>query len=169
MPIHSNNTFCIPYQGQTVLIGTYDTPAGAMSRGTGVAKSSDTVALIGAGLVPEGFLNTEVTTDGPSYEELIHIPDDSVIIHENKVSEGKVQMVGYAPGVYYVMRGNVLSGTTFTKDEYVFMAAAGEFTDLAGASVGDTILGVVTEIGATFEGLTDCIVWQAVANLGDKV
>ncbi len=169
MPIHSNNTFCVPYQGSPVLVGTYDTPAGAMARGTGVIKSSDTVALAGAGTVPEGFLNSEVTTDGPSYEERSHIALDSVIIHEVKVSLAQVQVVAYAPGMYYVMRGNVLSGTTFAVDEYVYMAADGEFTDGAGASVGDTILGIVTAINETWEGLTDAIVWQAVANLGVKV
>jgi len=168
MPIHENNTFCIPYQGKPPIVGTYDTPATAMPRGIGVYKNGTTILESDSGTIPEGFLNTEVTTDGPDYEELMHISTDSVIIHENKVSEGKVQVYAYSPGDYYVMRGNVKSGTTFAAGEIVYMAADGEFTDDAVADVGDIKLGIVTEIGVTFEGVTDCIVWQAVAGLGTK-
>ena len=162
-------TFCVTYRGNPVLQGNFETPAGAMARGVGVVRSSDTVVEAGAGVVQEGFLNTEVTTDGPTYEELMHIGTDSTIINEKKVSTGVVQVTAYDPGTYYVMKGNVKAGTTFAVDEYVFMAASGEFTDLAGASAGDTILGVVSSITATFGNETDCVVWQAVANLGDKV
>lgn len=162
-------TFCVSYRGNPVLQGNFETPAGAMARGVGIVRSSDTIALAGAGVVPEGFLNSEVTTDGPSYEELVHIPLDSTIIHEKKVSEGVVQVTAYDPGTYYVMKGNVKGGTTFAVDEYVFQAASGEYTDLAGASAGDTILGIVSAIDVTFENEINCIVWQAVANLGDKV
>ena len=165
----SDITFCVPYRGNPVLVGNYDTPATAMARGLGVVRSILTIVEAGAGDVPEGFLNTEVTTDGPSYEELIHKPLDSVIMNEKKVSQGVVQIVGYDPGTYYVMKGNVKSATTFAVGEYVFMAASGEFTDLAGASVGDTILGVVESITEVWMSMTGCIVWQAVANLGDKV
>jgi len=140
-----------------------------MARGVGIVRSGDTVTLAGAGVVPEGFLNSEVTVDGPSYEELMHVPIDSTILHEKKVSTGVVQVVAYDPGTYYVMKGNVKAGTTFAVDEMVFMAASGEFTDLAGANVGDTVLGVVSSITATFGNETNCIVWQAVANLGMKV
>ncbi len=161
-------TFCVGYRGTPVLQGNFETPAGAMARGLCVERSSDTVAKSGAGTVPVGFLNSEVTTDGPSYEELSHIALDSTIMNEKKVSTGVVQVVAYDPGTFYVMKGNVKEGTTFAVGEYVFMAASGEFTDLAGASVGDTILGIVESITETFMGETSCIVWQAIANLGDK-
>ncbi len=162
-------TFTVPFRGNPVLIGNYETPAGAMARGVGVVRSTDTVALAGAGVVPVGFLNSEVTTDGPTYEELIHIGLDSTIMHEKKVSTGVVQVVGYDAGTFYVTKGNVKSGTTFAVDEMVFMAASGEFTDLAGASVGDTIIGVVEQIDQTFMNELNCMVFQAVGNLGDKV
>jgi len=162
-------TFCVPFRGNPVPHGNFDTPAGAMARGVGVLRSSDTVALAGAGIVPYGFLNSEVTTDGPSYEELMHIPTDSTIMNEKKVSTGKVQVYPYVPGVEYVMKGNVKAGTTFIVGEMVFMAADGEFTDLAGASVGDTLLGAVEQIDQTFMNEVDCITWQAIANLGVKV
>ena len=162
-------TFCVPYRGFPVLQGNLETPSTAMARGLGVVRTGDTIVEAGAGIVPLGFLNSEVTVDGPSYEELIHIPLDSTIMNEKKVSEGVVQVIGYDPGSFYVMKGNVLSGTTFAVGEMVFMAASGEFTDLAGASVGDTVLGVVESITETFMNETDCVVWQAVANLGTKV
>ncbi len=162
-------TFCVAYRGAPVLDGNFETPAGAMARGVGVVRSSDTIALAGVGIVPLGFLNSEVTTDGPSYEELVHIPLDSTIIHEKKVSEGVVQVTAYDPGTYYVLKGNIEAGTTFAVGEYVYMAASGEFTDGNGANQGDTVLGVVEQIDVTFGNETDCIVWQAVANLGDKV
>ncbi len=162
-------TFCEVYRGTPVRHGNFETPSGAMARGIGVVRSSDTVAKASVGIVPYGFLNSEVTTDGPTYEELIHAGLDSGIIKEKKVSEGVVQVIAYDPGTSYVIKGNVLSGTTFAVGEYVFMAADGEFTDLAGAAQGDTILGIVESITATWENETDCIVWQAVANLGQKV
>jgi len=161
-------TFCTTYRGNPVLHGNYDTPAGAMPRGIGVVRNGTTIAKAGAGIVPEGFLNSEVTTDGPSYEELMHIPLDSTIMNEKKVSTGVVQITAYDPGSYYVLKGNVKAGT-FAVGEMVVMAANGEFTDLAGASVGDTLLGVVESITDTWMNETDCIVWQAVANLGVKV
>ncbi len=162
-------TFCVGYRGNPVLQGNFETPAGAMARGLGIVRSSDTVAKAGAGVVPLGFLNSEVTTDGPSYEDLMHIPLDSTIMNEKKVSTGVVQVVAYDPGTFYVMKGNVKAGTTFAVGEYIFMAASGEYTDLAGASVGDTVLGVIESITETFMGETSCVVWQAVANLGTKV
>ncbi len=162
-------TFTEVYRGNPVRHGNYETPASAMARGIGVVRSSDTVAKASVGIVPFGFLNSLVTTDGPSYEELIHVGLDSGIIKEKKVSEGVVQVIAYDPGTSYVTKGNILSGTTFAVGEYVFMAASGEFTDLAGAAVGDTILGIVESITATWENETDCMVWQAVANLGQKV
>ena len=162
-------TFCVPLRGNPIPDGNFETPAGAMARGVGIVRSSDTVAEAGAGVVPYGFLNTEVTTDGPSYEELMHKALDSTIMNEKKVSEGVVQVYPYVPGVVYVMKGNVLSGTTFAVGEMVFMAAAGEFTDLAGASIGDTLLGAVEEIDVTHMSEEDCISWQAIANLGTKV
>ncbi len=162
-------TFCVGYRGNPVLHGNLETPSGAMARGLGVVRSGDTIGKAGAGIVPLGFLNTEVTADGPSYEELMHIPLDSTIMNEKKVSTGVVQVVAYDPGTFYVMKGNVLSGTTYAVGEYVFQAAAGEFTDLAGASAGDTILGIVESITETFMAETGCTVWQAIANLGEKV
>ncbi len=162
-------TFCEVYRGNPVRHGNYETPAGAMARGIGVVRSSDTVAKAGVGVVPFGFLNTEVTTDGPSVEELLFIPLDSKIIKEKKVSESVIQVIAYDPGTSYVIKGNVKAGTTFAVGEMVFMAADGEFTDLAGASVGDSVLGEVQEIDATWENEVDCMVWQAIANLGQKV
>ncbi len=168
MSIH-NITFCVPYRGVPVLLGNYDTPAGVMPRGIGVVNSSDTVAKAAKGSVPVGFLNSEVTTDGPSYEELIHIGQDSLIKNEKKVSEGKVQVVAYDPGTFYVLKGNVLAGVTFAVDEQLLIAVDGEFSDLNGAAVGNTILGIVVAIDATFMNEVDCIVWQAISNLGTKV
>ena len=164
-----NITFCTAYRGSPVLLVNSDTPAGAMARGLGVSNSGATVAKAAAGAVPSGFLNSEVTTDGPSYEELIHIPQDSQIKNEKKVSEGKVQVIAYDPGTFYVMKGNVLGGVTFAVDEQLLMAAAGEFSDLNGASVGHTILGIVVAIDVTFMNEVNCIVWQAISNLGTKV
>jgi len=162
-------TFCVPFRGNPVPHGNFDTPAGVMPRGIGVVRSSDTIAKAGAGIVPYGFLNSEVTSDGPSYEELVHIGLDSTIMNEKKVSTGVVQVYPYVPGVEYVIKGNVKAGTTFAVGEMVFMAANGEFTDLAGASVGDVLLGAVEQIDQTFMSETDCITWQAIANLGVKV
>ncbi len=162
-------TFTVPVRGNPPPHGNFDTPAGAMARGIGVVPSSDTVAACGSGLVPHGFLNSLVTTDGPTLEELMYIGIDSAIMNEKKVSEGKVQVFPYQPGVSYITKGNVLSGVTFAVDEYVYMAATGEFADGNGASEGDSILGVVEKIDVHFMGEDDCMEWQAVANLGEKV
>jgi hypothetical protein len=166
MSIH-DITFCVSYQGNPSLLGTYETPASAMARGIGVVRSSDTIAKASVGIEPLGFLNSEVTTDGPSFEELTFIQNDNKIIHEKKVSEGVVQLTNYEPGEFYVMSGNIKSGTTFAVDEYVYMAANGEFTDGAGASVGDEILGIVDAIDVTALNMTDAVVWKAV-KLGQK-
>ncbi len=162
-------TFCVPFRGNPVPHGNFETPGSAMARGIGIVRSSDTVAKAGVGVVPYGFLNSEVTSDGPSYEELAHIALDSTIMNEKKVSTGVVQVYPYDPGVEYVLKGNVKAGTTFAKGEMIIMAADGEFTDLAGASVGDLVLGVIQQIDQTFMNELNCIFWQAVANIGEKV
>lgn len=161
-------TFCVGYRGNPVLQGNLETPPDAMARGLGIVRSVDTIAKASSGIVPLGFLNTEVTTDGPTYEELLHIGLDSTVMNEKKVSAGVVQVIAYDPGTFYVMKGNV-SGSAFVLYDMVLQASSGEFTALAGASVGDTVLGVVESITETFMGETGCTVWQAVANLGDKV
>lgn len=164
----NQETFTDVYRGGPPHIGNFDTPAGAMPAGIGVVRSTATVAKAGRGIIPEGFLNSEVTTDGSSYEEDLHVPIDSRRLMEVKVSEGKVQVIGYQPGVYYITKGNILAGVTFAVDEYILMAADGEFSDIAGATSGDIILGVVSEIDVHHMGMDDCIVWQAVAGLGSK-
>jgi len=158
--------FCVPYRGHAFSHGNFVTPASAMSRGIAVNRSGTTIAKAAAGSPPYGFLNTEVTTDGPSYEEKIHIPE--TIIYERKVSEGVVQVYAYDPGVEYVMRGNVKSGTTFAVGNYVYIAANGEFTNEAGASSGDVRIGKVEQISITYEGETDAVVWRALPDLGTK-
>lgn len=161
-------TFCVPYRnvGAAHPAGNFTTPASAMARGIGVYTDGTTVAAATAGSVPYGFLNSEVTTDGPDYEERLYIPLDSTIFNEQKVSVGKVQVFPYVPGVSYILKGNIKSGVTLGQDEYVFMADDGEFCDLAAASAGDHYLGVVEQTGITFMSESDCIVWKAVANLG---
>lgn len=161
-------TFTDVVRGDPPYDGNFDTPAGAMPAGIGVVRSTATVAKAGRGIVPYGFLNSEVTTDGPSYEEDIHIPIDSRRLMEKKVSEGKVQVIGFQPGVVYISKGNVVSGVVFAVGEYVLMGADGEFSDIAGATSGDIILGVVEEIDRHHMGEDDCLVWQAVAGLGNK-
>lgn len=161
-------TFCVPYRNVNAAHphGNFETPAAAMSRGIGVYTDGSTVVECTAGSIPYGFLNTEVTTDGPSYEERLFIPLDSIIFNEVKVSTHKVQVFPYVPGVSYILKGNILSGTTLGQDEYVFMADDGEFCDLAAASAGHHYLGVVEETGVTFMSESNCIVWKAMANLG---
>lgn len=160
-------SFTLPYRGAPPIDGNLDSPASAMPRGIGVVRSGTTVAKAASTDVPYGFLNSEVTIDGPLYEELIHIPES--VIHEKKVSEGKVQVILYQPGNVYITKDNVKAGTTFAVGEQIFPAANGEFTDLAGASPGDVVIGVVEEIDLTHAGETGCVAWQAVSNLGSKV
>ena len=158
------STFCVPRRGQPVLQGNYETPASAMARGLAVVRSADTIAKAGAGSMPYGFLNHEVTLDGPSYEERVHIP--TTIIAEVKVSEGVIQVVKYQPGIEYVMKGNTKSGTVFAVGEEVVIAPNGEFTDAAGGTSGGRKIGRVEEIGVTHMGESDCVVWTGESDLG---
>ena len=152
------------YRGKPVKHGNFETPAAAMARGVAVVRSGDTIALLGAGALPPlGFLNNEVTTDGPSYEEKMHIPES--ILKERKISENVIEVIYYEPGLEYITYGNVLSGTTFAVGEYVVIAADGEFTDEAGGSAGNLRIGRVQEIDVVREGQTG-FVWKAEADLG---
>jgi|GEM_PF-3514481 len=160
-------TFTDVYRGDPPYDGNFDTPASAMPAGIGVVRSGDTVAKAGRGVVPYGFLNSEVTADGSSYEEDLHVPIDSRRLMEEKVSERKIQVIVFQPGAVYISKGNVVSGVTFAVGEYVVMGADGEFSDVGGATSGDIILGVVEEIDVTHMGEDDCLVWQAVAGLGN--
>lgn len=162
-------TFCVPYRGHAVVNGNFDAPATAMPRGIGVTRSSDTIVEASAGAEPYGFLDNVVTTDGPSVEELMYVPLDSTIMNEVKVSTGKIRVTLYSPGIEYIMKGNVKSGTAFAVGEQVIIAANGEFTDSAGASAGDIILGVVEEIDVHYMGEDNCIVWKSTSGLGLKV
>ena len=159
-------SFTIPVLGHAPHDGTFDTPGSAMARGVAVIRSSDTVALAGAGVVPYGFLNTEVTTDGPSYEERIHVSEGH--FRENKVLEGKVEVIVLADGVSYATSGVTAGGTTFAVGEKVFVGANGELLDDAAASTGDRQIGLVEKINQTVEDETDVMVFQAQMNLGAK-
>ena len=158
-------SFCVPYRGAPPRNGNFTTPASAMARGLGVARSGSTVAKAGVGVIPLGFLNNEVTTDGPSYEEKVHIPES--VHREKKVSVGQVQVIYYQPGVEYVMYGVTKSGTTFAVGEYVVQAANGQFTDEAGGTTGEARLGRVQEINVTYENETTAVAWKAEADLGN--
>lgn len=159
-------SFTLPVLGHAPHDGSFDTPGSAMARGLAVVRSSDTVGKAGAGVVPYGFLNTEVTTDGPSYEERTHVPEGH--FRENKVSEGKVEVIALADGVSYATSGVTKSGTTFAVGEKVYVAANGELTDDAGASSTHRQIGLVEKINQTVEDQTDVMVFQAQMNLGAK-
>lgn len=147
--------------------GTFDTPAGVMARGVAVVRSTDTIALAGAGVIPIGFLNTEVTLTGSSYEDDTHVPEATV--RENKVSEGKVDIIHLQPGVNYATSGVTAGGTAFLVGEEVYVAANGELTDAAGATTGDRKIGIVEKINQTVEDQTDVMVFRASMNLGADV
>jgi len=162
------STFCVAYRGNPGLHGNMDAPAVAMQRGLAVTRSSDTVAKAGAGVIPYGFLDSEVTTDGPNFEEKEFIPE--TIQNEVKVSVGKISVVPFVPGVEYVMSGNVESGITFAVGDSVVLAADGEITNESGIdNTGDQILGTVQEIDVVFEDVTDAVVWKAEADRGTVV
>lgn len=153
----------MPYRGQPLYDGNFDAPAVAMARGVFVDRSTLTVALAAVGVVPYGFLTSEVTTDGPSYEERVHIP--GTVHDEVKVSEGKVGVLVFQIGMLYITAGNIKAGTTFAVGEFVVVAASGEFTDDAGAATGNQRVGRVDAINVTYAGET-CFVWKAEADLG---
>jgi hypothetical protein len=160
--------FTVVYRGNPPVDGNRDAPATAMARGVGVVQSGDTIVEAPRGSHPWGFLNSLVTTDGPSYEEDMHIGLDRDIMSEVKVSDGKVQVIGYQDGVEYISAGNVKSGVTLAVDEILYMAADGEFTDNAEATAGDLKIGVVKEINKSHMGETTAFVWQARVGLGVK-
>jgi len=158
-------SYCVVYRGAPVRNGNFVTPAGAMARGLGVARSTTTIAKAGVGVIPIGFLNNKVTTDGPTYEEKMHI---SATVHaEKKVSVGQVQVIYYEPGIEYVMYGVNKAGTTFAVGEYVVQGSDGLFTDDAGAWSGNKRLGRVQEIDVLYGTTSEAVVWKAEADLGN--
>ena len=159
--------FTEEYRGKAPKDGNMEAPASAMAAGLGVVRSGSTIAKAGAGIVPYGFLWHDVTDDGPTYEEIKYIATS--LVRERKVSDGKVTVILYDPGVVYISSASVIkSSTTFAVGDYVYQAANGELTNDAAASVGDTILGIVEEISLTHQGETTAFAWQAIANLGNK-
>ncbi len=158
-------SFCVPYRGKPYLNGNQDAPSGVMARGLAVVRSTTTIAKAGVGVRPYGFLNSEVTLTGESFEDRTMLPQN--FPKKVKVSDGKVQIVALQDGIEYILKGNIKSGTTFAVDEYVVIAADGEFTDEAGGATGNLRIGRVQEISITHEGQSGCVVFKAESDLGN--
>ena len=157
-------TYTYQYRGQPPLNGNLDTPANAMARGIGVVRDGTTIDEAAAAELPYGFLNNEVTVDGPSYEEMTHIA--GTVHDEVKISEGKIQVILYQEGNEYFTTGNV-TGAAFAVGDPVYQVADGKFAAAAGAAVGDLQIGVVEEIDVTND-LETGFVWKAIADHNAK-
>ena len=158
-------SFCVPYRGKPYFNGNQDAPAGVMARGLAVVRSTVTIAKAGVGVRPYGFLNSEVTLTGETFEDRTMLPQNYP--KKVKVSDGKVQIVALQDGVEYIFDGITKSGTTFAVGEYVVVAADGELTDEAGGASGNLRIGRVQEIDIVHEGQTGCVVFKAESDLGN--
>jgi hypothetical protein len=164
-------TFVVLNSRTQDFIGHYTTTAStAFSKGgaMGAPNASDVLAYASAGTHPYAFLLNEVTTDGLSYEEMMHNPG----LASEEVKAGKnVLVVLNKPGLM-VATDNIASDW----DGSAGSAAIGDEVEVGSNGVlQKTTVGTHAKIGKVIDvdyladGNSDCIVVQMFSNdLGDS-